>query len=273
MVGGRGSSPGPRACHAGEAPSRTPGLPSATRPASSRTQRLRPGNATAGQGGRPSSPSRETCVPWKQDRDFVWPPSGLKLSPMPGRHAAGTEQRYAWMKQKHVYEPRKPTGAGACGRLLPGAAQAGPVCPNPAAPVPRPPRNRSSACPCRRPPSLQEHLVTVAPSCLQRALPSDLGDPGRKRSKQRLRPPAFLSSFICRPPTHPPTPHPTTWLTRGVSATTWTRPGQGLTASPRTAPPPPPQETLVRRGSSPQTPTQAQPSPTGGPPGPPTPWV
>ena len=42
--------------------------------------------------------------------------------------------------------------------------------------------------------------------------------------------------------------------------------------TPRAGPPPPPplQETLVRRGGSPQTPTQAQPSPTGRPPGPPT---
>ncbi|XP_059758390.1 basic salivary proline-rich protein 2-like [Balaenoptera ricei] len=138
-------------------------------------------------------------------RGFVSPPSGLKLGPTPSTqqalsNATRGRNRSTFTRQENplTLVPVDASFLGLPRRVL--FAQ------NSAAPVPQPPRNRSSVWPCRRPPSLQEQLVTAAPSCLQRALPPDLGNPGRKRSKQRLQLPAVLSSFICPPPSHPPIP-------------------------------------------------------------------
>ena len=94
-------------------PHTRPGLPSATCPASSRTRRLRPGDATAGQGGPPAALLGRPVLPGSRKGlclTALWPQAEPNV-----QHAAGAEQCYAWIKQKHVYTPRKPTDAGACG--------------------------------------------------------------------------------------------------------------------------------------------------------------
>ena len=161
MVGGRGSNPG------------LPGLPcrwrTLTHVLGSPQQRAPrphghggcdPGTRLPDRAAAPAALLGRPVLPGSRKGlclTALWPQAEPNV-----QHAAGAEQCYAWIKQKHVYTPRKPTDAGACGCLLPGAAQAGPVCPK-------------FCCPCATASQEQKQRVALPPTPIP---PGTAGDGG-----------------------------------------------------------------------------------------------